>query len=515
MSAKIYAPNVHLFCFHLRDSNQPNLLWDKCNYLLSQKFGVTKLLEVEEYEGYRVDLLKDKIDDDVSLRFENTVYQNSTQLSITGFATPLRIHDTYVLTLNLRRPEFDENQKKTSPIELNFLKLLNPSGCLMPNEIGASLGQTILLTVWYTPDKQWLPWKLPQNRQQLRELANNCLKEFIPNNYPDIGFNQEGQLFGSPIFEYGVPTQQKDYCHVLVWVYCESNTSEMFVENYNTFVNLFHFSNKTVSAYHCSRKVYQAIRQNYQEIEKYINDIFLKIPVDKTLDEAELQQFKHYLKDIPQKYLSYSQLICELDQYRLTIEINAQNYRREIRDIQSQLPSEDISFLSKFADEDCRLFIEQIQADLGYSQHGIALLEKAMTAIQGRVSIEQADSLRQKEEKDKLRDAKLQNTIQALGVGIGVGTGVAGIFSQTFPLIKEEKWVLPNKEHFILPPHPFLISFSVSLTLGAFLGWQAWHYFKRHLDSKLPPESSLTNTLAPTDSTSSPVSQNSKSPPTL
>ncbi|MCC5669392.1 hypothetical protein LC653_37560 [Nostoc sp. CHAB 5784] len=172
MSAKIYAPNIHLFAFHLKDSNQPNLLWDKCNYLLSQKFGVTKPLEIEEHEGYRVDLLKDKTLDDVSLQFESIVYQNGTSLPIAGFATPLRIHDSYVLALNLRRPE-EENHKKTNPVELNFLELINPSGCLMPSEMGSSLGQTILLTVWYTPDKQLLSWKSPQNRQQLRELGTS------------------------------------------------------------------------------------------------------------------------------------------------------------------------------------------------------------------------------------------------------------------------------------------------------------------------------------------------------
>jgi hypothetical protein len=75
---------------------------------------------------------------------------------------------------------------------------------------------------------------------------------------------------------------------------------------------------------------------------------------------------------------------------------------------------ENLSFLTRFIDEDCRLFTEQIQFDLGYSQKGAALLEKAMTAIQGRVEIEQAESdrttqnlLRQKEESDQVRDRSL------------------------------------------------------------------------------------------------------------
>ncbi len=486
MSAKIYAPNVHVFAFHLKDSNQPNLLWKKFNYLLSQKFGVTKPLEIEEHEGYRVDLLKDKTNDDVSLHFESVVYHNGTSLPIDGFVTPLRIHDTYVLNLNLRRPEFDENQKKTNLVDFKFLELLNPSGCLMSNEMGGSLGQTILLTVWYTPEKQWLLWKSPQNRQQLRELADDCVRKFIPNNYPCPDFNKEGQLFGSPIFEYGVPTQDKNYCHILIWVYCESETSEIFVNYYNKFINLFHYLNKTVAAYHRSRKVYQVTRQDYQEIKTYLDDIFQKIPADKTLDEEQLQEFKHYLKDIPQKYLSYSELIRELEQYRLTIEINTQNYRREIKDIQSQLPSEDISFFSKFASEDCHLFIEQIQADLGYLQDGATLLEKAMTAIQGRVEIEQAQSdrttqeiLRQKEAADKQRSDNLQTAIAILGFGLGA----AQIGVSTAPyIIPQQQSPTPIQPPFTTSqPHPFTLSVVLSLAFGlagAFVGWGCSHLFQ-------------------------------------
>jgi hypothetical protein len=100
-----------------------------------------------------------------------------------------------------------------------------------------------------------------------------------------------------------------------------------------------------------------------------------------------------------------------------------------------------------------------------------------------------------KETADKKRDDELQNTIQSVGVGLGIGTGVAGIFSQTFPLLIEKKWALPSKEHPLLFPHPFLISFSMSLILGLACGWSAWHYFKRHLDKKLILKTSSTNNL--------------------
>ncbi|NEP41414.1 MAG: hypothetical protein F6K35_20165, partial [Okeania sp. SIO2H7] len=440
MTRKVYAPNVHLFAFHLKDgsgkpavifaiflviqsglhrlgllllqdylkdTDRPNLLWDKCNFILSKKFALTKPLEIEEQIGYRVDLLKDKTQDDVALHFESKVSLDGTPLPITGFATPIRIHDTYVLTLNVRRPELDENGKKTNLLNPNFLKLLNPEGCLMPTEIGSSLGQTLLLTVWYPEEKDLLHRKSSQNRQQLRELADNCLREFIPHEYFCPDFYREGQLFGSPIFEYGIPTQGKDYCHVLVWVFCEAETDKKFTDHYSYFVGLFCYLNKVVTAYQLSRKVYNVLRDKYLAIEPYLEEIFQGMPVDRKITQKELNQFKEYLKEIPNIYSSYNKLICDLDRYRLNICTNAQNYKRELNDIQSKLPVEDCSFLSHFLNEDCRLFEEQVRSDLGYFQHGTALLEKAMTAIQGRVDIEQAES-----------DRAFQNTIAIMGVGL-------------------------------------------------------------------------------------------------
>ncbi|MEB3343261.1 hypothetical protein [Okeania sp.] len=449
MIKKVYAPNVHLFAFHLKESDRPNLLWDKCNTILSRKFGLTQPLEIEEQIGYRVDLLKHKTEDDVALHFESQVFLDGTQLPITGVAAPIRIHDTYTLALNIRRPELDENGKKTNPLNPNFLKLLNPSGCLMPTEIGSSLGQTLLLTVWYTQEKQWLPRKSLQNRQKLRELADNCLRGFIPNEYSCPDFYRESQLFGSPIFEYGVPTQGKDYCHVVVWIFCETETDRKFTHYYSSFVNLFCYLNKVVTAYKLSRQVHDVLRKEYLAIESYIQEIFQGMPVDKKLTEKELNQFKKYLKEIPQKYLSYNQFTRELDNYRLTIDINAQNYKREINDIQSQLPGENLSFLSQFFDEDYRLFREQLQSDLGYFQHGATLLEKAMTAIQGRVDIEQTES-----------DRSFQNTIAIMGVGLT--SGAVGATVAPYIIAQEpEKPLLPD---FHL--HPLTQTLFLSLFFG-------------------------------------------------
>ncbi len=80
--------------------------------------------------------------------------------------------------------------------------------------------------------------------------------------------------------------------------------------------------------------------------------------------------------------------------------------------------------------EDCNLFREQIQADLGYFKYGTELLEQASNAMRVRVKIDQAESDRiQQKEKEK-SDRQLQITLTAVGAGIAVGGIVAGSSGQ-------------------------------------------------------------------------------------
>ncbi len=435
MTNKVYAPNVHLFAFHLKKSQANNLLWDKCNEILSQKFGVTKQLEIEEKEGYRVALLKDQTTNDVAFQFESKVILDNTSLPVRGAAIPLRIQDTYALALNLRRPEREENQQNpTQPVPLNFLERLNPSGCLTPNQIGSSLGQTLLLTVWYTEEKKWLSWKQRQNRQELRKLADECLRAFLPAQIPYPSFHQEGELFGSPIFEYGIPNQPEKYCHILVWIFCQTETSDKFIDYYYNFINLFCYRNKIISAYQRSRQVYQVIKGEYEKIEQYFDQTFQNWPGSESLSQADLDKFKQDIKKLSQNALKYSRLLRDLEHYRVTININAQNYQRELRDISGQIPQENLSFLETFFQEYCHLFPEQIQADLSYLGNGAGLLEKAVNAIRGRVEIEQAErdralekDLREKEKAAEKRDKRLQLLIAIVGTGLAV----SGISAQT------------------------------------------------------------------------------------
>ncbi len=427
---KVYAPNVHLFAFHLANEEDEKLLWRKCQEIFP-RFNIESTLNIESRKGYRVDLLKRTNPEDILLKLKSEISLDNEQLTITGIAYPLRLHDTYILCLNLRRPEQENTspteEEKTQPVSLQFFQSLNADGCFLPQNIGSSLGQTLLLTAWYTPEKTWQFWNSTSNLQELRKLADQCLENFVNRHIPLPEFNQAGELFNSPIFEYSFPSQIEGYCHVLVWIFCEPETDQKFQDTYQNLINLFAYRNKIIQAYQNSRQVYQEIAKKYQNLDPYLDKIFQRMPVNKSLTEAELNQFKQDIKDISDKHRKYSNLIRGLDNYRLNIEINIQNYQRELNNISSQFPGNNISLLETFLKEDCNLFTEQLQADLGYFKYGTELLEQALNAIRGRVEIDQADRDRTQQKEKEKSDRQLQITLTAVGAGIAVASSLGQV----------------------------------------------------------------------------------------
>jgi hypothetical protein len=466
MNHKVYAPNLHLFAFHLihgstNDSQtEPNydseLLWHKCSDIFT-KFHIDKEVKIRKVsEDSRINLLEETSKSNILLPLEGKIFLNhEKQVGITGCACALQIYDSYALGLNLRIPELDEKGEKTEEVDIAIFKHFNPDKCFLPNQINSSLGQTLLLTVWLSPEQQ-------QNSNLWREIADESLQNFLgeaPENCPPV--YQEGQLFGSPIFEYGIPSQNHVYGHSLVWLFLGEIANGKYAakadENlsffYQEFIDLFFYRSKVIKAYQISREVYTDILRGYQKIKQMFEDIEQNISSQaQSLSEAEMGDFKNKLRTMPKLALQYSDWLRDLEKYRLTIEINAKNYTEKLRQIQEKLPNEDLRFLSLFNQEICSKFQQQIQVDLGYFLPSSDLIDKAIASIRGIVEIEQAESDRSlagamsaKEEAEREREKKLEESrrkeekaaeerekrLQLWIALVGTGLTVSGISAQT------------------------------------------------------------------------------------
>ncbi|MBD2265518.1 hypothetical protein [Anabaena sp. FACHB-709] len=473
---KIYAPNIHLFAFQLyksasndinNSSTDKDFLWYQANAIASatlhQNLQLHQRLDVNKNpDNPRVDLLKDSevIDDNYAVDLQGNISLNQTQdLLIKGFAHPLRIYDSYSLWLNLRRPE-KENNNQTDDVDITFLRQLNQNNCFTVPANPLFLGQTLLITGWLTGAK---------DRQIIQQIANECLKSFFPDNYLLPPFNRQGELFGSPIFEYGLFSQLNNYQHVLIWLFTDKQADSKFNQCYQELLDLFFFRAKAVKAYKDSRKIYQELDSAYRKVEDTID----KVPkLDETQydNKINLSNLKNQLKALPQISLTYTRLLRNLEEYQNTIAINTYNYNERLQQIKSIFANEDISFLEIFSQKNCAYFQQQINGDLGYFRHGSELLGKAIDTIRGIVEIEQAE----RDVEQAKRDRTLETTIQIIGIGFGGGAIASGVIVSHIDKINQPLAALsPDNQ-----PHPFFASLILSFLavllfsgVGWFISW--------------------------------------------
>ncbi|WP_414582011.1 hypothetical protein [Scytonema sp. PCC 10023] len=460
---KIYAPNIHLFAFQLyKGANvEPTSvqaddiqLWQVADKIvrttlhqdlhLSQKINIHK-----EPESLRVDLLKDSEvkDDNYAVDVEGKIsLDDKQQVVIKGFAHPLRLHDSYGLWLNLRRPEKEDDGTPTDDVDTAFLSKLNPNNCFTLEKNKFFLGQTLLITAWLTGAK---------DEKYLYQIAQECLEAVFPNPSQRPPFHRQGELFGSPIFEYGLFSQLTNYQHVLIWLFRDDKADENLNLCYQELLDLFFFRTKIIKAYQDSRITYHHVASAYKEIEDTIDNLPKKGKYDKVTTD-ELKDLKNKLKELPQLALKYTRLLRNLEDYQNTIAINESNYSERLQQISGIIQNADLAFFKTFSQDNSPFFQKQIQADLGYFRHGSTLLEQAISSIRGIVEIEQAE-----------RDRSLENTIQVVGVGLGAGAIVSGVVSQYI----DKPFSVPYLKH---PVPPMLLSFFWSLLATLFFGWLAW-----------------------------------------
>ncbi|WP_414581259.1 hypothetical protein [Scytonema sp. PCC 10023] len=456
---KIHAPNIHLLAFQLYKAsnldttllqdNDKNYLWQSADKiaiqtLQKQDLHLTQHIDInKEADSPRVDLLKESEvkDGDYSLPFAGKISLDDTQqVVIEGFAHPLRIHDSYGLWFNLRRPE-EEDNKPTEDVDISLLSKLNLNNCFTLEKNELFLGQTLLITGWLTSAR---------DKQNVNTIAAECLKHLFYKNDKLPPLNRQGELFGSPIFEYGLFSQLANYQHMLIWLFSDQKADKNLQQCAQELFDLFFFRTKIVKAFTDSRKIYENLRDAYKKIDKLTNQL-IKLDNSKAV-ATNLTELENELQKLPNLFLQYSRWLHDLEYNQNTIAIHQSNYSKKLEQISSIMPSENLDFLKSFSDKNVPYFKEQIEADLGYFRHGARALEQAISSIRGIVEIVQAES-----------DRSLEKTIQIVGVGLGGGAIVSGVVTQHI-----DKPFAPIS--FNNPFHPMVSSLFWSILATFFFG---------------------------------------------
>ncbi len=495
---KLANPKLTLFAFHLCNNlaKGDKKLVDKADHLWQKCAALGHLLQTNP----QLDFLPEKLNNRNSPNSQPSDYlelyesngnrflsfetvSKPDKLSLTGGIYPLQLHDTYALDFTLLSPN--------STVEINQLSNLNFQGCLLPREIQASLGQTLVLFA--------KPVDFAGNHQDLAVACVDALFQDSELKQPKPYFISEGKILGSPIFEFD--NSQEDprlNCHILVWLDTDEKTSEIEASGkyYRPLLNLLCCRSKILYVYHQAYLCNKEARKLYSQLEEKVEE-FSRLKSDR---KERLAQLEGWLTELPQIVgLTYARYLRDIEVHQITIETNVANYSSWLKKLGdcSVQEMDNLDFIQKFVDPNGPNFQEQIKVNMSYLTVGRQLFQQMIETIRGIVEVDAQKQQVDYEKVEKERDRNLQNTIQAVGTGIGVGVGVAGILASSYDSIKEP-WAFPSPQHPFLPPHPFIMVIAVSFLLGGGLGWLAWFFTKRHLKGKSSPgQTSLPDSQNP------------------
>lgn len=418
-TGKVANPKLTLYAFHLRNSLSQSLqltvknsedIWETCQKV-GEILSVPRLetlkkrlekqwknpigLPLDNPNSYYLELLPQE----QFLHFSTTSNRSSQQLR--GEVYPLQIHDTYFVDITLRYPHSD--------VKVSQLNTLNPNGCLLPQNIQASLGQA------------WMLFAQPVGKiDNPQSFSNDCLRAILPESEVKdflLSPPAKGKLLGSPIFVYennkdDLPKQS----YILIWLNCHSQTAKMEEEinYYHPLINLLCSRSKIIYAYTESRFCNIKAREIYAQIERYIN-AFGHI----TQSYNRHQEFKDLLIELPKISLQYNRYLRDLEDYKNTIKVNLKNYKVWLEKL-TLLPSCELPFLQDFLDLSENKYLKQIEANQGYLTPGQVLSQQLLETIRGLAELEQTES-----------DRRLERTIQVLGIGLTTGAIVGDGHSYT------------------------------------------------------------------------------------
>lgn len=359
---------------------------------------------------------------------------------------PQKLSDSYALLINFYRPQAEGFDS----VKLSEIGKFNPNKCLTLEKDPHFIGETLLITAFLSQSK-------PNKAEVLRTNAEDLLSKLL-GYCPD--FYQADNFLDSYILEFSQPKISQ--IRYLVLFYFAESTPKQIQEIYWDLPELFLY-------YHKITKVFQQSRKYAEELDKLIREeIESKSKLPESLDlEVLKNRLKYILKTVPKYTLELRNLEDTLN----TLNIHIRNYELILKRLQVEV-SNSLDFFSRFAERESQTFRLQIKADLNYSKPGAQLLDQAISSIRGLVEIDQAESdrnaearekerdrvlqqtLQANEKKEKKRDRQLQNTIAIVGVGIGF----AGVAATVSPYLFEEK---PD-QNFTLIPVRFQPAFSLN-----------------------------------------------------
>lgn len=374
---------------------------------------------------------------------------------LAGFYYPVKINDTYALQVGCSS-DLDDTIPEYAPrditnfqkIQQNILSHLHSQGKPTTNHIGQT---------WFVWGQLTSPTQSPA---QIAEQIYNQLQIFDVPNWEKHLKSTSAKLIGADCFElYQLPSDRGDISqskHLLICLFPHDLKIEEIGEKisnlYPRLIQLFLYRHKIIWSYSRSRYHKANLKDAVKLIKSAIAD-------DST--KTHLVALQHDLKSTLNLMNSYAEELIYLEDQKNTIETNLKNYQKKLKRLEDPNQDIDLPFLEKFIVIATDKYIPQIVTDLASLSPAQKSLENSVRNIEGIINIEQAKS-----------DRNLNQTIFAVGTGLGTSQIAAGVFVAQFPSKPD--------------CHPAIYMGSVffgSILVGVVFGGCIW-WFMRSRNSK-------------------------------
>jgi hypothetical protein len=336
---------------------------------------------------------------------------------LTGGVYPMLIHDSYVVDLTQCLPTQFSNDK--------LGRRLNHQGCLLPQQIKASIGQTLIL---FGKPVNW-----PDDEVKCQEVAKSCAEALLQDaaiiDRTELYRSGHGRFLGGSMFEFESehpdPTQRH---HIIVWLDNHAQTAELEARGdyYYPMLQLLLSRSKIQWSAYQADLAYGEAGRLYEEFDKLTSVLEDRLK-DNTAER--LNNLENWLLKMLQKTLQYTNRIWDVQNQSTTIRINTENFNRQLSQMLALKIDDDLTFLAEFSNQQCQKYQKQITYDLEYLTMGRSLFERGIDTIRGLVEIEGQRQQKVNDEAEKQRD---RNTTILVAM-VGSGLAVSGISATVKP----------------------------------------------------------------------------------
>lgn len=269
----------------------------------------------------------------------------------------------------------------------------------------------------FRPQEKWLPLDEKEAQQEQENLTNNQQLHLLQN------------------------------YHHIIWLFPNDIPETEIAKIKVYLIKLFCHRHKILLAYYQSRRLKNELKKSYTETKQIVATF--------TQDKNQPQKQQINLTQTLDILAKYAVRLNELFSQKRTLEINLENYNKQIEKLQKKDPQSRLESFQNFSQRAQNKYLKQIESEYTHFSTGLTLLENLIKTIEGLNQIEQTRT-----------EQNLTQTIGITGLGLAASGITATLISTQIPTPQ------PNSKEAYTLPFSFILSFAILLPFALAVFWR-------------------------------------------